>query len=288
MCGETIPSLQRVCPSCGYELSRSADLSQVGKFAKQINRKINSARSSKVSYEKAEQAYIDVAHKIRDCQLDDDKDAMLDFITLAESGIDNVLDERGAKGVCAQTILLPAWQLKSNQICKRGRLLYGNEFGELLDSANHGVQQKAEEGIKRAKRSAALYGVGSQLSVGNTVLDILKRLSMALVGSALFAYSAYACIFGGALEKDTVIFELIGLLVLPLGTLNLLLNGSGFIELGISAVVCWGLFQLAGFADGQGFNASAIYLASVIGLFNCLFLLMKVSIGLIGSKSNKD
>ncbi len=285
MCGDAIPPLQRVCPSCGYELTQSVGSSPVGKLAKRLEKIVDRAGRSSVSYKEAEEMYIDAAQLIRNFQLDDDKDILVDFVMLAEVGVDNVLGESGVKGACAQAILLPAWQLKGDQASKRGRLLYGDKFGDLLDATNQKIHQKADVGIRKAKSRLALFGPNGAVPVGGTILGVVKRLALPIIGCALLVYPAIACVSGHARQSDLVLFELAGLLLLPYGVVIQFNGESGFLEVGISAAICFGLLKFADYADRLGFSSACISIAAVLGLLACLLVLMQKANAAMRSKA---
>jgi predicted nucleic acid-binding Zn ribbon protein len=272
MCGEAIPPLKGVCPACGYELSTSSESSQAEKFASKIEALLSRARADETSLDKAQSLYVEVAHMIRDCPVDDDKAAMVDFVMLAERSVDNVLSVSGKKGVAARETLLPAWQLRSSQVCKRARLLYGDAFAEMLESSNGSLQERASSEAKRAKTMSLLLGINPGTTITGRILAVVRHLTILIVGAVLLTYGALACVSGRIDSSTSAAYELPGMLLVIFGTLAQFGMNSGLLEVAASAGIALLLLRLADYAS-LGSNASAIYLAAYACIFNCFLLL---------------
>lgn len=278
LCGEYIPPYSAVCPSCGYERRIEDDSALAQLYAKldALDSKaslVARAYAGPQAYRAVARLYEQQASLIRGFVPPANKTEIVDYLSFAESMVENAAQISGWRGTVARSKTLPAWQLKMEQLVKRLDLSYGDKGAKLCEHAAE-IASRAEEGVDQARREKPIAMLTLLLPVGGSLLKALLHVLVAVIGAAMCLYGAVLEIQTAGTSSDSVGWELFGSFILFIGVVMQASDEAGLLEVLICALLSWLVWASAGVMDAAGGNGAWNLLAGGLALFVCLILLM--------------
>lgn len=233
-CGEVLDAFVVVCPTCGYELRGASTSNSVREFAAKID---------------GAQTDMQRVNIIRNYPVPNTKEDIFEFMILAST---NITGEQQKK-------VFDAWLVKFEQSYQKAQLVIKDSSDMARIKA---IYDKTHKQIGREKLLRNAKAAGDTISKSGNLLSkillLIGKSAAVISGIVLFIIAINIDRSGG----NSLMHELIGVILLIASAATLTRRGASFLEILIGAG-CGGLsFYLANYLD----NGSMLQLGGAVVL----------------------